>query len=61
MNLMNPACVVVSVGRKPDTDAHNLYKRHCNKVWSTRWLGNMRSVIDDAGGVTYSLQYGDRL
>lgn len=61
VNLMSPACVVVSVGKKPDTDAHNLYKTHCKKVWSTRWLGNMRFVIDDTGGVTYTLQYGDRL
>lgn len=60
MKLMKPACVVVSVGKKPETDAHNLYKNHCEKVWSTRWLGNMRFQLDDTGQVRYWLQYGDR-
>jgi competence protein ComEC len=48
---IKPWCVVVSVGKKPETDAHNLYKKHTERVWSTRWHGNIVITIGkDASG-----------
>lgn len=46
---MNPEYVIVSVGKKPDTDASNKYKNYCNNVLSTRWNGNIIFDIDDSG------------
>lgn len=32
LKLINPRVIVVSVGRKPSTDAHAKYKAVCNKI-----------------------------
>lgn len=54
---MSPTVTVVSVGKKPDTDASNKYKKYCDNVWSTRWKGNIVLTIDNQGKITYSTQY----
>lgn len=40
-NAVSPRFVIVSVGKKPDTDASNKYKKHCERVVSTRFQGTM--------------------
>lgn len=38
---MNPQYVIVSVGKKPETDASNKYRQYSKNVYSTRWKGNI--------------------
>jgi competence protein ComEC len=55
---MNPEYTVVSVGKKPSTDASNKYRVHTRKkVWSTRWRGNIVLTIHDGGGATITPQF----
>ena len=49
VKLMSPQYTVVSVGKKPDTDASNKYRQYSKNVWSTRWKGNIALTIDDNG------------
>jgi competence protein ComEC len=49
LKLIAPRVVVVSVGRKPSTDAHAKYKAICNNVWSTRYYGDITLQIADDG------------
>jgi competence protein ComEC len=49
LKLIAPTVVVVSVGRKPTTDAHSKYKMTCSNVWSTRYYGNITLQIADDG------------
>lgn len=45
-----PTMVIVSVGKKPDTDASNRYRRHTQKqVASTRYYGNIQLDLNDDG------------
>lgn len=44
---MNPNYTIVSVGKKPESDASNKYRNYCDNVWSTRWKGNIRLEIND--------------
>lgn len=44
-----PRVVVVSVGKKPETDASPKYRYHGAKVWSTRYYGNIVLEVNDAG------------
>jgi beta-lactamase superfamily II metal-dependent hydrolase len=46
VKLMAPRCVVVSVGKKPETDATNKYKQYSPNVWSTRWCGTITFTVD---------------
>lgn len=57
VELMSPEYTIVSVGKKPETDASNKYKTYCNNVWSTRWKGNMTITIDDNGAYSVTCQY----
>lgn len=57
VELMSPLVTVVSVGKKPNTDASSKYRKHCENVWSTRWKGNISFEIDNTGKLTYSTQY----
>ena len=58
VKLMNPEYTVVSVGKKPDTDAHNQYKKYTReKVLSTRYRGNITVTIDDNGNGSIDWQY----
>lgn len=54
---MNPMYVIVSVGKKPDTDASNKYKQYSENVWSTRWKGNIRFEINADGTGKYDTEY----
>jgi beta-lactamase superfamily II metal-dependent hydrolase len=49
LKLINPLAVIVSVGRKPPTDAHSKYKAICSKIWSTRYYGDLTLVVQDDG------------
>jgi len=54
---LSPDVVVVSVGKKPATDASNKYRNHSDNVWSTRWKGNITLNCDDLGKANYQFQY----
>lgn len=54
---MSPTVTIVSVGKKPKTDASNKYRQYCDNVWSTRWKGNIVFEISDGGEITYTTQY----
>jgi competence protein ComEC len=49
LKAMSPRDVVVSVGRKPATDASAKYKAQCEQVISTRYYGNLRLEVHDNG------------
>lgn len=52
VKIMNPDFVIVSVGKKPSTDASNKYRNYCDNVFSTRWKGNVVFTINDDGSGT---------
>lgn len=54
---MNPIVTVVSVGRKPATDATNKYRQYCENVWTTRLKGNIMFTIEANGNWSYLTQY----
>lgn len=55
---MNPEYTIVSVGKKPSTDASNRYRLYTReKVWSTRWRGNIVLTIHDNGRATITPQF----
>jgi len=50
---MDPEYVVLSVGAKPTTDAHQKYRRACSddtEIWSTRQYGSIYFTIPKRGG-----------
>ncbi len=51
MEVMNPAFVVCSVGKKPSTDASDEYKSHGATVLSTRYHGTITIRIGDDGAI----------
>lgn len=57
VKIMNPEYVVVSVGKKPSTDASNKYRQYSENVWSTRWKGNIKFTINSDGSGTYDTEY----
>ncbi|VVA44279.1 conserved hypothetical protein [Candidatus Roizmanbacteria bacterium] len=58
VEIMRPVYTIVSVGKKPDTDASNKYKKHTiTGVWSTRWKGNVTVEIGDNGKFSILSQY----
>jgi len=56
VKLMAPTVTIVSVGKKPETDASNKYRQYSDHVWSTRWKGNIIFTISDDGKITYDTQ-----
>lgn len=50
VKVMSPQYTIASVGKKPETDASNKYRKYSGEVWSTRWKGNITVTIDDKGG-----------
>ena len=52
---MNPTLTIVSVGKKPDTDASNKYRQYSTYVWSTRWKGNIVLTCYDDGKINYEV------
>lgn len=57
VKLMSPVYTIVSVGKKPDTDASNKYKANSKYVLSTRWKGNITCTISDDGKFSMATQY----
>lgn len=57
IKIMNPDCTVVSVGKKPETDASQKYAQYSNKVLSTRWHGTIRFELNNQGGGSYYSEY----
>ncbi len=57
VELMSPQYTIVSVGKKPDTDASNKYKNYSDHVWSTRWRGTITLEIDDSGNAFIYSEY----
>lgn len=57
VKLMNPRYAIVSVGKKPDTDATSKYRQYSDYVWSTRWRGNITLTIDDNGNGAINSEY----
>lgn len=49
LKAINPSVVIVSVGKKPPTDASPKYRAHANSVFSTRYYGNIELQVDDEG------------
>jgi competence protein ComEC len=49
LKLIRPDAIVVSVGRKPVTDASSKYSGLCRSVYSTRYYGNLELDIHDDG------------
>ena len=44
---MSPKYTILSVGKKPDNDASNKYRKYSENVWSTRWKGDITLEISD--------------
>lgn len=57
MSLMKPQYTIVSVGKKPETDASNKYRRYSANVWSTRWKGNIQVTFNAMGEYRIDPQY----
>ncbi len=57
VKLMKPQYTVVSVGKKPDSDASNKYRKHSENVWSTRWRGNITVTVDQFGNGNVVSEY----
>ncbi len=57
VKVMKPKYTIVSVGKKPETDSTNKYRKYCNNVWSTRWKGNIVFDCDKNGTVEPKTEY----
>lgn len=58
VKIINPEYTVVSVGKKPETDATNKYMKLTRTgVWSTRWKGNITVTLNDDGSGSIYSQY----
>lgn len=57
VGLMSPEYTIVSVGKKPETDASGEYRKYSSNVWSTRWKGNISVTIDSAGRGNIEAEY----
>ncbi len=53
---MSPTLTIVSVGKKPDTDASNKYRQYSTQVWSTRWKGNVVLTCHEDGKINYEVE-----
>jgi beta-lactamase superfamily II metal-dependent hydrolase len=54
---MSPQVVIVSVGKKPETDASSNYRQYSGSVWSTRYYGNLTLLIANDGQMNWTCQY----
>jgi competence protein ComEC len=54
---MSPQYTIVSVGKKPETDASDNYLQYSDHVWSTRWRGNIVLTIQPDGNANIESQY----
>ena len=56
VKLMNPQHTIVSVGKKPSTDASKKYNNYSN-VMSTRWKGNIVFTINPDGNGSFETEH----
>jgi beta-lactamase superfamily II metal-dependent hydrolase len=56
LQLIAPQVVIVSVGRKPDTDASRKYSAQGSKVWSTRRYGTITLEVANNGSRTWTAE-----
>lgn len=54
---MSPDYTIVSVGKKPSTDASNKYRQYSRNVWSTRWRGTITLTITPDGRASIDSEY----
>lgn len=54
---MSPEYTIVSVGKKPSTDASNKYRQYSQNVWSTRWRGTITVTIPEYGKPSIESEY----
>jgi beta-lactamase superfamily II metal-dependent hydrolase len=54
---MSPEYTIVSVGKKPDSDASNKYRNYSKNVWSTRWRGNITVTIHPDGNARIDSEF----
>jgi beta-lactamase superfamily II metal-dependent hydrolase len=54
---MSPDYTIVSVGKKPSTDASNKYRQFSENVWSTRWWGTITLTIGADGRASIDSEY----
>lgn len=59
--LVHPDYTIVSVGKKPDTDASNKYRQHSRKVYSTRFQGTIHAQLWEDGSVRMYNHVGRRI
>jgi competence protein ComEC len=57
VKVMAPQYTIVSVGKKPETDASNRYRDYSQNVWSTRWRGNIVLTIAPDGKAVIEAQH----
>lgn len=57
VKLMSPGYVIVSVGKKPQTDASNKYRQYSDNVLSTRWYGNIQFQLNQDGTGNIDTEY----
>jgi beta-lactamase superfamily II metal-dependent hydrolase len=57
MSLMRPTLTIVSVGKKPETDASNKYLQYSKYIRSTRWYGTMTLTIGDDRRIDFTPEY----
>jgi len=57
VKVMNPKYTIVSVGKKPQTDATRRYTQYCDDVWSTRWKGTIRFTISSSSQIGAECEY----
>ena len=58
---IDPTFTVVSVGKKPETDASNKYRHYSNKVMSTRFHGTIHARIWQSGSISIYDWTGNRI
>jgi beta-lactamase superfamily II metal-dependent hydrolase len=54
---MSPEYTVVSVGKKPKSDASNKYRQYSDNVYSTRWKGNITFECYKDGSIIPEFEY----
>jgi len=54
---ISPQYTIVSVGKKPSTDASNKYRKHSDNVWSTRWKGDIVLTVNSDGSANIVPEY----
>ena len=57
VKVKNPWLTVVSVGKKPSTDASSKYANYSDYVWSTRYKGDISVTIYDNGSMMATSSY----